>query len=612
MDVRCPLCIVAPDLILERRASVIHLVAKWLRRESAPSMTEPRRRAPFFSRRSPPESAATARSAWWNRPLERIVAARMARRPARPPDFPSGIPVYRRTFTNWSATVAVERAWMCAPATPTAVVTLANWAYANGWRIRPLGGGFSWSPLVASSGDPANTLLVDTTRQLTAVTVHAGKTASVTAQPGVTMDVLLATLKTAGYGLTGFPSLGAASLGGVLATAGRGTGVPGKGEAPRLGHTYGSVSNLVTSLTAVVWDPVSAKYVLRTFRRDDPQIQALLVNLGRILLTEVTLRVGADQRLRCQSSCEISADTLFAPPAVAGSRSLASYVERSGRVVCIWFPFTTTPWLRVFTPAPAKPRGSREVTGPYAFTFNDSVPRTVSAVLSGIATRAGASTPLFTRAMLKAVVIGLRLSRTRDIWGWSSDTLLNVRPTTLRITTACWNVVTSRSRIQQVVSEFYTAYTALLERYAAHGSYPINGPLEIRVTGLDQPTDCGIDGARSAQLSPLRPRPDHPEWDVAVWFDMTTVPATPGSHAFYAEMERWIRSNYRSYGAVHAEWPKEWASTTAGAWTDSGVLPGLYRAGQARHDSWDEAVAVLKALDPAGVFSNDFLDTLLV
>lgn len=210
----------------------------------------------------------------------------------------------------------------------------------------------------------------------------------------------------------------------------------------------------------------------------------------------------------------------------------------------------------------------------------------------------------------------MTLTRTRDLWGWSSDTLLNIRPTTLRITSTCWNVVTSRDRIQQVVSDFHAAYTALLKEYRARGSYPVNAPLEVRVTGLDQPADCGVAGALSPQFSPLRPRTDHPEWDVAVWFDMTTVPITPDCHAFYADMEQWIRSHYSgSYGAVHTEWSKEWASTAAGAWSDDavtrGAIPDSYRAGQAPNDNWDTAVATFHALDPDGVFSSDFLDKVL-
>jgi hypothetical protein len=286
-------------------------------------------------------------------------------------------------------------------------------------------------------------------------------------------------------------------------------------------------------------------------------------------------------------------------------------------VVCLWFPFTTAPWLRVLTPAPSRPWTSREVTGPYNYPFNDIVPKNVSDLLAQIVAGDAGATPGFTAAQMDAISAGLIATGSWDLWGWSSDMLLYVRPTTLRITSTCWNVVTSRAGVQRVVSEFFAAYSARLAAYRAKGLYPMNGPLEVRVTGLDDPADCQVPGALGAQLSTLRPRPDHPEWDTAVWFDMTTVPITPGDHRFAGEMEQWIRGNYTgSYGAVHAEWSKEWANTAAGAWTDSavitGAVPDSYRAGHAPGDGWDAAVATLDALDPARVFSSSFLDALLV
>ncbi|MFC1440422.1 cholesterol oxidase substrate-binding domain-containing protein [Streptacidiphilus sp. N1-10] len=563
-------------------------------------------------------AALAATAVQWT-PLGRIPAASAASTLATPPSFPASISLYQQTFQNWSEEITVDGLWTCAPATPADVVTLANWAHAQGWRLRPLGAAYSWSPVVVDPATPAaNTLLVDCSQHLTAVTVHpaSGSTpASVTAQPGVTMDTFLGTLKTAGYGLTGFPVLGAATLGGVLATGGRGTGVPATGETKLAGHTYGSVGNLVVSLTAVVWDAGSSAYVLRTFQRTDPQIQALITHVGRAFVTEVTLRVGADQRLRCQSWFNITAANLFAPPASAGSQSLASYVNGSGRVVCIWFPNTTSPWLRVITPTPSQPWTSRAVSSPYNFPFNDIVPKSISDLLAEIIGGDAAATPSFTAAQMAGVSAGLISTASWDIWGWSSDVLLYVRPTTLRITSTCWNVVTSRANVQRAVSEFYAAYSAKLAAYAAQGLYPMNGPLEIRVTGVDDPADCQVTGALGAQLSTLRPRPDHPEWDTAVWFDMTTIPVTPYDHQFTGEMEAFVRSNMGAYGQVHAEWSKEWANTPSGAWTDAsviaGAIPDSYTAGQAAGDGWAAAVATLKTLDPSGVFSSAFLERVL-
>ncbi|OHV62282.1 cholesterol oxidase substrate-binding domain-containing protein [Pseudofrankia sp. BMG5.36] len=532
-----------------------------------------------------------------------------------PPGFPSSIPLYQQAFQNWSGEIKVDNLWTAAPATPADVVTMANWAHANGWRLRPRGARLNWSPLVVPAG-ASGVVLVDTTAHLTAITVHAGSPASVTVQPGATVDAVLAALEPAGYGLTATPAIGENTIGGVLAVGGRGTGIAAQGETLPAGHTFGSLSNLAVSLTAVVWDAGQNRYVLRTFQRGDAEAGALLVHLGRAFITEATLRVGPNRRLRCQSWFNVSADTLFAPPASAGAQSFASYVNSSGRVVCIWFPFTANPWLRVWTVSPNKPLLSRQVTSPYNFPFNDIIPKEVSDLLAQIITGDVSQTPTLMQTQISLVGAGLISTASWDIWGWSKNLLSYVKSSTLRITTTCHAIHTRRADIQRVASEFYAFYKSKLAEYQARGQYPMNAPVEFRVTGLDNPADSQVPGARPALLSPLRARPDHPEWDAVVWVDVVSVPGTPYQNQFYRELETWLRSNYAgAYAAVRPEWSKRFAHTDAGPWTDPAVLaaaiPASYSAGAPAGADWNAARAILSALDPHRVFSNAFLDTLL-
>src|SRR5581483_10333893 len=97
---------------------------------------------------------------------------------------------------------------------------------------------------------------------------------------------------------------------------------------------------------------------------------------------------------------------------------------------------------------------------------------------------------------------------------------------------------------------FYAFYSARVAAYKARGSYPVNMPVEIRVTGLDHPADTGIPGAQSPALSALRPRPDRRDWNTAVWIDVLTFPRTPEAERFYHELERWFFANYSSYATV--------------------------------------------------------------
>jgi FAD/FMN-containing dehydrogenase len=136
-------------------------------------------------------------------------------------------------------------------------------------------------------------------------------------------------------------------------------------------------------------------------------------------------------------------------------------------------------------------------------------------------------------------------------------------------------------------------------------------PVEIRVTGLDDPGATGIDGARPALLSALCPRADHPEWDVAVWLDILSFPGTPAAGRAYRDIERWVFANYRPpYALARPEWSKGWGYTARGAWTNHRIVgrtvPETFRAAP-----WNAAVRTLDRLDPHAVFTSPLLRALL-
>jgi FAD/FMN-containing dehydrogenase len=355
--------------------------------------------------------------------------------------------------------------------------------------------------------------------------------------------------------------------------------------------------------------------VLTTFQRSNPDIRAFLAHLGRAFITSVTLQLAASQNLQCQSWVDISAADLFAPPASAGSSSLASYADGAGRVEAIWFPFTDTPWLKVWSIKSSQPLLSVKATSPYNYSFTNSVTSSENTFFDEVAAGDVSGTPAFEDAAIALVDTGLVFTGTWDLWGQWQNVLLYVEPSTVRIVEAGFAIITSRASIQQVVSDFYAQYSSLLSSYAAQGQYPMNGPIEIRITGLDKPSDALVSGAQSPILSSLRPRPDQPGWDTAVWLDMGTLPITAGFSAFYAEMESWIWSHYTgSYACVRPEWSKAWGCTSTAPWTNTTILgstiPAAVSAGQASNDGWSTAVSILTSYDPNSVFSSPFLDTL--
>jgi FAD/FMN-containing dehydrogenase len=546
-----------------------------------------------------------------------VDAAAAARTCAAPPSFPAGISLYQQAYENWAKQIVVDGVWTCAPRTAADVAAVANWAVAHGYRLRARGRMHGWSPLTVTPGNGCadRVVLLDTTQHLTGIELSSSSPAAVRAQAGVMLETMLGFLEQHGLGVTAAPAPGDITVGGALAIDAHGAAIAARGEERLPGHTYGSLSNLIVSLTAVVWSAKRRSYVLRRFDRSEHDTKALLVHLGRTIVTEVELRAGTNSDLRCQSFLDVPAAELFAVPGAAATRTFASYLEASGRVEAIWYPFTDNPWLKVWSVSPRQPAGSRAVTAPYNYPFSDNIPVQVSDLATQVIDGVPALTPLYGQVQYDATQAGLAATVSQDIWGPSKNLLLYIRPTTIRETANGYAVLCRRADVQRVVSEFGGFYRARVAAFQARGSYPMNMPVEIRVTGRDDPADVGVPGARSPVLSALRPRADHPEWDTAVWIDALTFPLTPDSVAFYRGLEQWMFSNYNTYASVRAEWSKGWAYGARAAWSDPTVLgttiPATYRAGRRAGDDWHWALSTLDRYDPHRIFTNGFLDRLM-
>ncbi|MES5820077.1 cholesterol oxidase substrate-binding domain-containing protein [Streptomyces sp. RG80] len=553
----------------------------------------------------------------WTRRSFLLSAAALTLVPADPavaaqelPGFPGDVELYRSAYRNWVGEITATGLWACAPADGDRTVAVVNWAWRNGWRVRARGFSHGWSPLTITEGtsSDAPVLLVDTTAHLTGLALQAPD--AVRAGAGVSTEALLTFLEKRGLGVTAAPAPGDLTLGGALAIDAHGTAVPAEGEERLPGQTYGSLSNRVLSLTAVVWDETAGAYALRTFERDEADAAALLTHLGRTLVTEVVLRVGADSNLRCVSRTDIPAGELFAAPGTGG-RTLAGFLDEAGRVEAIWFAFTEFPWLKVWSVAPTKPLTSRRVTSPYNYPFSDNVPTLVSDIAGRMVSDAAwYLAPVLGNAQADAAALGLVATLSADIWGPSKNTLLYVKPTTLRLHANGYAVLTSRDQVQRVVAEFTAFYRERLTVYAALGRFPVNGSVEIRVTGLDDPADAELTGARAPLLSALRPDDEHPEWDTAVWLDVLTLPGTPHAEAFLRELERFLLDSHDgTHALTRVEWSKGWAYTEDAVWDDEEVL-GTAVPGSLGEAAWGQAAGVLDRLDPHGVFGNAFLDRL--
>ena len=143
--------------------------------------------------------------------------------------------------------------------------------------------------------------------------------------------------------------------------------------------------------------------------------------------------------------------------------------------------------------------------------------------------------------------------------------------------------------------------------YSSLGEYPVNGPFEVRLCGLDY--DVDVDSAGSPSISALSPIAEHPEWDTAIWMNVVSIPGTPGMHAFFREMEQWMHQHYSgSLGMMRPEYSKGWAFTDDRSHAD---LPFLTETLPSRYREWDSAAAAFDTYDPHRVFRNPFLDRIM-
>jgi hypothetical protein len=554
-----------------------------------------------------------------------------------PSGFPSDIPVAQRTFENWCQMITVPNVWTCIPRSEDDVVRVCNWAAPAGYKVRACGISHGWSPLTVTDTDGPNVMLVDMTslKKIKSVKAATGnQPAQVVVQAGATMDALMNVLEfatggppTLGYGFPHIPAPGHITVGGALAINAHGTAVPTPPN-DAFPSPYGSLSNQVLAFTAVVTMPGSDAYVAHTFTRDDTDAKAFLTHCGRAILLDVTLQVVANYNLRCQSIFTVPSSTLFAAPSggTPPPGSVGDYLNKSGRIEIIWFPSfpgyaPTYPWLKVWTVSPQKPAASVQVAAPYNYGFSDNLPDEITALLKQVLGGSASLTPTLTGAFSTFSALAATLNGVTDIWGASKNTLLYVRDQTLRVTANGYAVLMQKHQVQQAVADCTAHFSQMLADYQARKLWPINSPLEIRVTALDDPSKVGTPSGQAASpvISGLSVDPvvQSAKWDVACWFDvLTIIPEGDPQSAFefYEEFESWIYAHFADGFRVVPEWSKGWAYTAdRGAWTNEAIIDAARRTftdGRSVDDNWSWEQQTLVKYDSAGLFLDSFLGQL--
>jgi len=559
------------------------------------------------------------------------------------PGFPAQVPLNLVPYRNWDRQIVRAGMLTCAPRTALDVATVCNWAQDNAYQVRVRGVMHGWSPLtLTQAGDDDRVLLIDLTKGFAGMELlpaGAGQPTRVQVGAGATMLQLLTFLEgqpggkgaAPGYSFPHTPAPGNLTVGGVLAIGAHGTAVPHP-PADAFAASYGSISNQVTSLTVVATDPSdpASRYAPRVLDRANPTTKAVLAHVGRALVVEATLQVVDNYNLQCLSITDVPSSTLFVAPTASDpvpAKSFADFLERLGRLEIIWYPFSANPWVHTWVVAPTQPAGSIAVNHPYNYPFADVVPDGLQSLITSLVNGDPSLTPQVGEMAAGVTANGLdgrnwagisgAYPVSRNIWGPSKNSLLYIQDTTLRVTANGYAIHLRRADVQQAVHDVISAYTSMLTSYAGRGSYPVNSALALRVTGLDDPSGVGVTGAQSPAISALsHDGVDQANgWDVALWFDVLTIPGTPGANQFYAELETWLLGRFTgNAGRLLPEWSKGWAYTTSGgAWTSTDFIAHVHSTlteGRGTDDNWAWETSTLSALDAGKLFTNPFLGTL--
>ncbi|KAJ6639837.1 hypothetical protein Bhyg_12584 [Pseudolycoriella hygida] len=532
----------------------------------------------------------------------------------RPVNFPQNIRITTGNFHNWAEDINVKNLWIALPKTENDVVTLANWASQNNYKLRALGYMHNWSPLtVTEVNNKDNVVLVNTTVNLKnikkPIKISPSKYA-VVAQTGASMLQLLTFLEDNGMGMYSGPALGDLTVGGALAIGGHGAGVPAVGETIPPGFALGTISNLILSFKAVVWDSANNEFILKTFQRSDADANAFLVNFGRTFITEVTLMVGLNYNLRCESSTTLTSDELFA--SVPGPKTFSHFLDKSGRVETIAFPSTTRPWLKVWTIASKKPSTSRHVTAPFNYPIIENVPEKIITLFKETAKGNASQASKLGRTELAAVEMNLLKTKSHDLWGPSKNLMLYVKQSILKHTENGYAIITTRANVQKVLHSFDVNLKALVDSYKEIGRYPLNGPVVIRTTSVDESNV--VDNSEPPTLSAIQPVNGHPEYDTVVWINVLSISKSYDLFEAFSKLETFMWNEYNgTYAIIRPEWSKGWAYTNNDVWSNSriyrNVIPSLFS--NSTVSKWNWAINTLNKYDPNRIFTNSFLDEFL-
>ena len=222
----------------------------------------------------------------------------------------------KRVWRNWSGSISCSPGQLATPPSVDAVRELVESASRDGRRIRVVGSGHSFSPLV-----PTDDVLLSLERLQGIERLDARK-GTVTVRAGTTLRSLGRALHAHGVALENLGGIDAQTVAGAVSTGTHGTGT-----------RFGSLSTQVEAMTLVTADGIVVEC---SAERDPDLFQAARLSLGALgVITDLTLRVVAAKRLRLETRRE---------PFASCRDRLAQYGQAHEHFELFWFPHTS--WVQ--------------------------------------------------------------------------------------------------------------------------------------------------------------------------------------------------------------------------------------------------------------------------
>ncbi|WP_237727849.1 D-arabinono-1,4-lactone oxidase [Cellulomonas sp. APG4] len=347
-----------------------------------------------------------------------------------------------RTWRNWSRTATAHAQQFWRPRDVADVVRAVRFAARTGTRLRVVGGGHSFTPLVATDGV---LLSLDHLADVQRVEPTPDGGARVTVGAGMRLRTLNAELARRGLAMENLGDIDHQSVAGAVSTGTHGTGA-----------RFGGLATQVLGVRVVTADGE----VREADADHDRELwEAARLGLGAVgVLVAVTLRAVPAFDLRAREHVVGLADVLD------GLEGPDGWIERTDHLDVYWFPFTRRALVKANERVPAS---GRSTLAPARRWVEDEL---VANGLFAVTNRLSAAAP---RAVPAVNSVAARLLADREYRAPSTEVFVSPR----RVRFREMEYAVPREALAHVVTE--------VDTWLRRSGEPVPFPVEIRVTAPD-------------------------------------------------------------------------------------------------------------------------------